>query len=99
MTPITESDVVQACRTLFGKDVDISREFLCYVQPSGVKAAYRQKAKENHPDLFAADPLPIQQTKTALFREILRAYDILNLFFEQREKGAWNPAPPVLRPQ
>jgi hypothetical protein len=98
MTAITETDVVQACQTLFGKDVDISREFLSYVQPSGVKSAYRRKAKETHPDLFAADPLPIQQKKTVLFREILSAYDVLNLFFKQRDEGAWNPAPGVSRP-
>jgi hypothetical protein len=97
MTPITESDVVQACQTLFGKDVDISRDFLSYVQPSGVKSAYRKKAKETHPDLFAADPPPVQQMKTGLFREILRAYDVLNLFFKQREEGAWNSAPRVFR--
>jgi hypothetical protein len=98
MTPITETDVVQACRTLFGKDIDISRDFLSYVQPSGVKSAYRKKAKETHPDLFASDPLFIQQKKTVLFREILSAYDVLNLFFKQRDEGAWNPAPGAFRP-
>jgi hypothetical protein len=98
MTPITESDVVQACQTLFGKDVDITRDFLSYVQPSGVKSAYRKKAKETHPDLFAADSPSLQQMKTILFREILRAYHVLTLFFKQREEGAWNPAPRVPRP-
>jgi hypothetical protein len=98
MTPITESDVVQACQTLFGKDVDITRDFLSYVQPSGVKSAYRKKAKETHPDLFAADSPSLQQMKTILFREILRAYDVLTLFFKQREEGSWNPAPRIPRP-
>jgi hypothetical protein len=88
MTTITETEIVQACRTLFGKEVNISRDFLHYVQPSGVKSAYRKKAKETHPDLFTAVPLHIQQKQTALFREIIRAYDVLNLFFKQREEGA-----------
>lgn len=90
MTTITEADVVQACQTLFGKEINISRDFLFYVQPSGVKSAYRKKAKENHPDLFAADPLHVQRKQTDLFREILSAYDVLNLFFKQREEGAWS---------
>ncbi len=93
MIAITENEIIQACRTLFGKKVDISRDFLYkYIQPSGVKSAYRKKAKENHPDLFASDPLPVQQKQTALFRDILQAYDVLNLFFEQREKNGWKPA-------
>jgi len=93
MTPIAETEVVQACQALFGKHIDISRDFLHYMQPSGVKSAYRKKAKETHPDLFAADPPHIQKKQTELFREILRAYDVLNLFFEQREGGAWKPGP------
>jgi hypothetical protein len=92
MTTITETEVVQACQTLFGNHVNISRAFLHYVQPSGVKAAYRQKAKETHPDLFAIHPPHIQQKQTELFREILSAYDVLNLFFQQREKASWRPA-------
>ena len=93
MNAVTETQVVTACRTLFGGNVDVSRDFLYkYIQPSGVKSAYRKKAKENHPDLFAADPLPVQQKQTALFREILHAYDVLNLFFKQRETHAVRPA-------
>ena len=88
MNAITETEVVQACQKLFGDNIDISKDFLyTYIQPSGVKSAYRRKAKENHPDLFAADPVHIQQKQTVLFREILQAYDVLNLFFKQREFG------------
>ncbi len=92
MTALTESDVVQACQTLFGKEINVSKDFLHSMQPSGVKSAYRKKAKENHPDFFATGPLPIQQKQTILFREILRAYDVLGLFFKQREDGAWKPS-------
>ncbi len=85
MNAVTETQVITACQTLFGKNIDISRDFLYkYIQPSGVKSAYRKKAKENHPDLFASDPAHVQQKQTALFRDILEAYDVLNLFFEQR---------------
>lgn len=86
MNAVTETQVVTACQTLFGNNIDISRDFLYkYIQPSGVKSAYRKKAKENHPDHFASDSAIVQQKQTALFREILQAYDVLNLFFKQRE--------------
>ena len=91
MSLIKETEVVRACQTLFGDHVDISRDFLFYIQPSGVKSAYRKMAKENHPDLFAADPLPVQQKQTARLRQIIEAYDLLNMFFKQREEGAWKP--------
>jgi hypothetical protein len=84
---INESDVIEACRTIFGKDVNISRDFLyASMQPSGVKSAYRKRAKETHPDLFTNDPIHVQQKQTALFRDILRAYDTLILFFKQRDQ-------------
>lgn len=89
MTTITETDVVEACRTIFGKHINICRDFLFYLQPSGVKSAYRRRAKENHPDLFTNDPVHVQQKQTALFRDILRAYDTLNLFFKQRDRVPW----------
>ncbi len=89
MTTITETDIVHACRTIFGKDINISRDFLYYMQPSGVKSAYRQRAKENHPDMFSNDAVHVQQKQTALFRDILHAYDTINLFFKQRERGWW----------
>ncbi len=97
MTAITEIDVVQACQTLFGREINVSKDFLYYMQPSGVKSAYRKKAKENHPDFFATDPLHIQQKQTMLFREILSAYDVLSLFFKQREDGTWNPSREAVR--
>jgi hypothetical protein len=96
---INETEVIRACQTLFGREIDITPDFLFYsVQPAGVKAAYRKKAKETHPDLFASDPLHVQKTQTALFREILRAYDVMNLFLTQREQGVWRPRPAGRRP-
>jgi curved DNA-binding protein CbpA len=86
---LNESDVIHACRTLFGSDTDISRGFLLYMQPSGAKSAYRRKAKETHPDFFHNEDNRIQQQQTALFRDILEAYDVLNEFFKEREEGLW----------
>jgi len=88
-THLLESDVMNACRTLFGPEPDISRGFLHYIQPDGARSAYRRKAKETHPDFFYTEDHRVQQEKTALFRNILDAYDIINLFFKEREEGLW----------
>jgi hypothetical protein len=88
-TPLAESTVLQACRTLFEPGPAISRGFLHYIQPDGAKSAYRKKAKETHPDFFYTEDLRVQQQQTALFRDILDAYDIINLFFKEREEGLW----------
>jgi hypothetical protein len=93
MNMITDAEIVLACRTLFGSNVNITRDFIHIIQPDGVKSAYRKKAKEHHPDLFAANPVHVQQKQTERFREIIRAYDILNHFFRQREAAAGRSAP------
>lgn len=88
---LLESDVMKACRTLFGPEPDIGRGFLLYLQPCGVKSAYRKKAKETHPDFFYTEDRSVQQQKTALFRKIMEAYEIVNRFLKERQKGLWVP--------
>ncbi len=90
-TPLVESEVLHACRILFGPGSDIGRGFLYYLQPSGAKSAYRKKAKETHPDFFHTEDRRVQQQKTALFRKITEAYDIVNRFLKERQKGSWVP--------
>jgi curved DNA-binding protein CbpA len=86
---LTESQVLQACHTLFGSEISPSRAFLFYIQPSGVKSAYRKKAKETHPDASAGQDLLLQKQQAAAFIEILKAYEVLNTFFKEREEGWW----------
>lgn len=43
-------ELFNACRILFGPEIHLSVEFIRYLQPSGVKAAYWKRAKEVHPD-------------------------------------------------
>ena len=93
MAKITDAEVVLACQTLFGKNVNITSDFLRIIQPGGVKSAYRKQAKEHHPDLFDANHVHIQKKQTERFREIIRAYDVLTLFFQQREACVRRPAP------
>ncbi|MBW1780325.1 MAG: hypothetical protein JRL30_06260 [Deltaproteobacteria bacterium] len=50
MTVLTMREASKACGILFGPQVEASLDFLKYLQPSGLKAAYRRKALETHPD-------------------------------------------------
>ncbi len=96
---LTEAQVAEACKTLFGSEITVRRSFLLYIQPSGAKSAYRRKAKETHPDLFT-DADPLQQKKQALlFIEILKAYDVLNAFFKQRDEGLWKEVKRAVAPR
>ncbi len=88
---IPETKVLDACRTLFGSDVTLSREFLFYLQPSGAKKAFRRLAKETHPDLFAAEHPDIQKRQNDAFRGLIDAYGLLTEFFKQRKDGLWLP--------
>ena len=50
----TVSELFDACGVLFGPEVEVSIEFLKYLQPSGIKDAYRCQVFETHPDRAAA---------------------------------------------
>lgn len=91
-TTLAETDVLNACRTLFGNGPGISGEVLRTLQPSGARSAYRKKAKETHPDFFYSEDLRVQQQQTDLFRNILEAYQTINRFFKERDEGLWTPS-------
>lgn len=66
-------EVSEACRVLFGPEVEISVDFLKYLQPDGLRSAFRRKALETHPDLSNA----FQKEKrhmNDLFIEVTSAY-------------------------
>lgn len=50
MITLSKPDVFDACGLLFGPEVEISLDFLRYLEPSGLRSAYRKKAFETHPD-------------------------------------------------
>lgn len=50
----TASELFDACGVLFGPEVEVSIEFLKYLQPSGIKDAYRRQAFKTHPDRATA---------------------------------------------
>jgi len=78
-----EGELLRACRVLFGKEVQASRDFLGYLQTSGVKAAYRRRALETHPDRagFA------KGVGADRFAVVHRSYEALMDYISTRERG------------
>ncbi len=50
LTVSSTAELFNACNILFGPEIEVSLDFLRYLQLSGLKAAYRKKALETHPD-------------------------------------------------
>ncbi|ADH84723.1 J domain-containing protein [Desulfurivibrio alkaliphilus] len=85
---LAEKDLYRACEVIFGPELDISRDFLEYLQLSGVKCAYRKRALETHPDRFAATGhLPPEHQDGLHFHDVQQAYESLRQYLEAREKG------------
>ena len=99
---LSENELIEACRILFGQHVVVSSDFLWYIQPCGAKSAYRQKAKETHPDLCVSGDQQHIQKRAEDFREVARAYQLINDFLKERSRsgrvvtrqGPTSPAPP-----
>jgi hypothetical protein len=83
--PCAETELLAACRVLFGPGVRLSREFLHYLQPGGAKAAFRKKAKETHPDLGAPGDPDDRLRRAETFRELISANDLICAFLQQRQ--------------
>jgi hypothetical protein len=72
----TASQLFDACGVLFGPEVNVSIEFLKYLQPSGIKDAYRCQALKMHPDRAAV----LGQDEDVLndrFNALTQAYECL----------------------
>lgn len=87
----SETALLNACRTLFGQEVNLSQEFLYYLQPSGAKTAFRNQAMAHHPDRHAGSTPQVRKQQTERFREIRQAYDLLVDFLEKRHR--YQPKP------
>ena len=84
MTPATQttsSELFQACETIFGPEVNVSIEFLEYLQPIGIKTAYRKRAFETHPDRAKVLGSFARDLNTE-FIDVQQAYEKLLLFVE-----------------
>jgi len=78
------NEIFAACRVLFGPDIQLSHEFLTYLQASGARSAYRQRAKEVHPDLVAGANEQVRKEHSRLFRQLAEAFDLVTGFLESR---------------
>lgn len=86
MPQISETEVFRACRTLFGPELQLSRDFLHYLQPAGARTAYRKKAKATHPDRFAVAAHSLREKQQRLFQDLNQAHETVQLFLRQRDR-------------
>jgi hypothetical protein len=89
---VRENEIFAACRVLFGPDIQLSQEFLNYLQASGARSAYRRRAKEIHPDLVAGADELVRREHSRLFRQLAEAFDLVTGFLESRT-GATHDTP------
>jgi len=82
-TPTLDT-LLQSCTVLFGSELDISRDFLDYLQISGVKSAYRKRAKETHPDLAGGMPGDVYGRPVDGFHCVRESYENLKIFIKNR---------------
>lgn len=81
-----EEQLLQSCSILFGRELELSRAFLDYLQISGVKSAYRRKVKETHPDLAIAEKAGLYRQYLGDFLSLQESYETLCGFLKTREK-------------
>lgn len=94
MPQCSETEIIHACRVLFGPELHLSREFLNYLQPSGARSAYRKKAKLTHPDRFAGSGSSIKARQEKLFQHLNQAHETVQSYLKQRQA-----APDTMRSQ
>ncbi|MBF0520931.1 MAG: hypothetical protein HQK92_14560 [Nitrospirae bacterium] len=82
-----EAELYDACRVLFGTEIKVDRNFLEYIQPSGVKSAYRKMALLTHPDRVAALGSDYLRNLNVDFRSVAEAYEKLSKYLKLRENG------------
>ena len=85
MLQVTETEVFRACRTLFGSELQLNRDFLFYLQPAGVRSAYRKKAKTTHPDRFAISAIGTRTKQHRLFQDLNQAHQTVQTYLKQRK--------------
>ena len=85
MPQLIETEVFRACRTIFGPELQLNRDFLFYLQPAGVHSAYRKKAKVIHPDRFAVSAAGIRAKQHRLFQDLNQAHQTVQKYLKQRK--------------
>ncbi len=82
---LPEGQLLQSCRILFGPEVQITPQFLGYLQPAGVKTAYRKLAMETHPD--RAHHIGVNEAiLEERFKEVNRAYEQIFSYIREPDR-------------
>ncbi len=79
-----EDLLFEACRILFGHDIELSRGFLRYLQDEGVISAFRKRAMEVHPDRAFVSGLSVQRCQDE-FVSLKLAYETLRQHIASRK--------------
>ena len=69
-TELCASQLFNACNVLFGPNAGVTVDFIRYLQMSGLKAVYRKKALESHPDRAVALACPPSRWKSGSSRSM-----------------------------
>jgi len=78
-------EIFEACKILFGPSVQVTPDFLRYLQPAGLKTAFRKRALETHPDRAQALGI-FEKELHARFQRVRHAYEILEAFLKTNAK-------------
>lgn len=97
MPQTSETAVLNACRVLFGSELRLGRDFLLYLQPGGLKKAFRTRAKETHPDRFGDCEPRLRQQQTRAFQDVRQAFEVVDTYLKRREKA--HRVPPANAPR
>ena len=89
--PKTSDYLLQACQTLFGANAPLQEDFLAHLRADRAKSVYRSQVKEHHPDLYEKAPVHIRRRQTDRFRDIHRAYRVIEEFLAERQRLATRP--------
>lgn len=84
MEQISLKELLESCKALFSPDINITFDFFRSLQPEGLKSAFREKAKENHPDKACARGVPPEKAASEFLR-VKRAFERIEPYV--REKG------------
>ena len=76
-----DPSLLRACRLLFGEEAIIGKEFLNYLQASGLKSAFRRRALETHPDSQHS----LAGGSNENFHAIQQAFAVLTNYLNQRD--------------
>jgi hypothetical protein len=95
---IPEKQLLDSCRVLFGPEIPILPQFLGYLQPSGVKAAYRKLAMETHPDRACYTGVD-EAVLSERFKEVCSAYERVFSYVQEPQRYILDmPTRPFSRP-